>query len=198
MSPTACPAVAARPTPALAPAGLDEATETLVRVRVRRLIRHYGFNASDREDLEQELRWHLVRCSQRFEPGRVAWSTYAGGTIDKRIKELVRARMARMRDYQRVQAGGLDVPAPGTASTANVHGVEDASVSCRERQRDLRLDLRGLLDGLSEDDRALCGLLASEKVASIARSLQIPRWRIYERIAALRQRFAAAGLGAYL
>lgn len=181
-------------TPSNPTTALDEPTETLVRVRVCRLIGRFGFNESDRDDLEQELRLHLLRCRDRFDPSRVAWSTYAGGTVDMHIKELIRARMAPMRDYRRGQSGGLD---GGTGAT-DVHQIADTAEDQRVQQRDLRLDLVGVLAGLDEEDRELCVLLASKTSTEVARLLNVTRWTIYDRIAVLRQRFAAAGLEVYL
>jgi DNA-directed RNA polymerase specialized sigma24 family protein len=49
----------------------------------------------DRQELEQELLVECWRLSERFQPGGVSFSTYAGSTLRLRVVDFVRKRNGR-------------------------------------------------------------------------------------------------------
>jgi len=92
---------------------IEQEAVLLVRSKARQLVGRYGFTASDREDIEQELMLDLLQRLPRFDPSRAKRKTFINRVVDNAVASLVKRQKAEKRDYRR-NGGSLskDVEAP--------------------------------------------------------------------------------------
>ena len=69
-----------------------EYARTLIRVRVRRLVREKGFLRSEQDDLEQELVMHLISQAPSFDSSRASLNTFVATVVDSGVAMIVRDR----------------------------------------------------------------------------------------------------------
>ena len=67
-----------------------------------------------------------------------------------------------------------------------------------DEQRELELDVAGVLASLSPEQQSLCTMLRTKTPSEIARETGMSRSAIYKHIAAIRAAFIKAGLDHYL
>lgn len=185
--------------------GRDNYAERLIRHKARQLVGRYGFTLSDREDIEQELRLHLLQCMQRFDPNLGGCNTYISRVINRKIVSMLRHRLAEQREYHRVSCslsesvvgeGGchiersqtLDKDVDARLADGRSH-VEDA---------DLALDLQATLAKLSPELRRTCEVLMTLPIGEAAQALGISRFTLRARRLKLRQILSAHELQDYL
>ncbi|MBA2480449.1 MAG: sigma-70 family RNA polymerase sigma factor [Planctomycetes bacterium] len=166
--------------------------------KARRLIGHYGFTATDRHDLEQELAQRLLIALKAFDPKMGNRRTYIAGVLDRAIFDVVRTRTAPMRDYRRAvgMTDMLDESSDDEARGA-YRGAADVIDPRAERDFDhcdVRMDVEGAMVDLPDDLRQLCLQLQTMSVLEVARETGTTRHRVYQAIARLRVHFTHAGL----
>ncbi len=159
--------------------------------KARRLIGRYGFAAQDRQDIEQELTAHLLRALRRFNPSVANRHTFIARVIDHKISNIIREKVAPMRDY-RLHGGCID--GDDAAQERLPRNVLDAHEHRHDEQRDLRIDIVSITASLPDDLADLCLRLQTQTVLEISRATGIPRWQLYESVARLRVIFSRAGL----
>ena len=67
-----------------------------IRMTVRTVIGRYGFTVQDREDLESELRVHLIGRLHRYRPGRGAKTNFIHHVVTNRICQIVALRKTEL------------------------------------------------------------------------------------------------------
>ena len=187
--------------------GIDPYAAGLIRFKARRLVGKAGFTASDREDIEQELRLDLLRRLPKYNPKRAQRNTFIARVVEHRLASLIEAQKAGIRDYRRCRcslnecfedADGRSVERVDTFDQEDYLLRTGAQSRPSEELNRLAIDVAAVLETLPPELRELCRRLKAETVTEISRDTGVPRGTIYESIKKLRGIFEDAGLRNYL
>lgn len=170
---------------------LDEYAMTLIRLKARQLVGHYGFTKSDHEDIQQDLTLDLLLRLHRFDPRKGRPATYLRMIVDRRVASLIRQRTSMSRDYRRA-AHSLDELSDETGNG----NLTEPAIDDRH-QRDLEIDLTEALDALSDDLRVIAEDLRDETLAEVARGHGCSRDVMRRFTEQIRRHLARRGLGEY-
>jgi len=178
----------------------------LIQCKARQLVGQAGLSRSDLDDLKQEMWADLLRRFSWFESDRANVKTFMARVVSHRVSAILRHRSAVGRDYRR-EVGSLSEPTEDsdgrTVEWAQV--ITDDAHDFRtgvDRRSDLErlemaTDIETVFGSLPEPLRELCVLLKTESMSAAARKLGISRRAARARLAEIRERFEAAGLGDY-
>ena len=187
--------------------GIDPYAAGLIKYKARKLVGKAGFTASDREDIEQELRLDLLRRLPKYNPKRAQRNTFIARVVEHRLATLIEAQKAGIRDYRRCRcslnecfedADGRSVERVDTFDQEDYLLRTGAQSRPSEELNRLAIDVAAVLETLPPELRELCRRLKAETVTEISRDTGIPRGTIYESIKKLREIFKDAGLRNYL
>lgn len=170
---------------------LDEYTTTLIRLKARQLSSRYGFNKSDREDIQQELTLALLTRLDDFDPRRGRPATFVRMVVNRRAASLIRQRRTCSRDFRR-NVHALDELRDDQSGNLAEPAVDE------RRQRDLEIDLSEALLGLPHDLRSIAEDLRDATLAAVARQRGCSRETMRCRARKIRSRLAHCGLDAYI
>jgi len=184
----------------------DAYVNDLIHHKARQVAQQSGFNKSDVEDIEQDLRLELLDRCASFDASRASFHTFAARVVDGKIAKLIRHRNAAPRDPRREQCSLQDEIVDGDGRVVNrsetISPADDyrrPSAEMPEHERvGLRCDLESLMASQTPRQRRLCQLLRTMRLADAARILRVPRTTLHDDILKIRQRFEAAGLREYL
>lgn len=161
-----------------APDDIDPYARELIRHKVRRLVGHYGYTGSDRDDLTQELALQAHVATQKYDPTRGAVTTFLDRVLTRKVASLVAAATAQKRDRRREQALD-DVPQ---------HRPEHTHVA-------LRLDVGRALCSLPHDVAPLAArFMQGDSESQAARSLRWTRGEVRHRRSLLARHLRRAGV----
>jgi RNA polymerase sigma-70 factor (ECF subfamily) len=135
------------------------------------LAGRHGFSISDRDDIEQELRLHLLRRLAKFDPDIAPWNAFVQTLLERHAATLVAQRRRKTRSK------------PKSRRCEGSH----------ESRIDIALDTATVLAGLPPKTRRLCERLKRDSVAEVARQMGVPRSTLRSRIQRLRERFQMSG-----
>lgn len=163
-----------------------------IRYKAGCLARRLGLGPADWEDLEQDLKLHLVKRSSKFDPEVAHWNVFVVTVISRYILTfLMKRRCARLRDGRScvsldelVEDGG---EVPDDPEAGMVNGCAAPCAVDTTAQRDLAIDVQESLARLPRRRRELCQRLMRDSLSEVARQMRIPRTTLYGRILALRQ-----------
>ena len=187
--------------------GIDPYAARLIRFKARQLVGQAGFTASDREDIEQELRLDLLRRLPKYNPKRAQRNTFIARVVEHRVASLIEAQKAGIRDYRRCRcslnecfedADGRSVERVDTFDQEDYLLRTGGQSRPSEELSALAIDVAAVIEGLPHELRNLCRRLKAETVTEISRDTGVPRGTIYESIKKLRAIFKDAGLRNYL
>ena len=187
--------------------GIDPYAAGLIRFKARQLVGKAGFTASDREDIEQELRLDLLRRLPKYNPKRAQLNTFIARVVEHRLASLIEAQKAGIRDYRRCRcslnecfedADGRSVERVDTFDQEDYLLRTGGQSRPSEELSALAIDVAAVIEGLPHELRNLCRRLMAETVSEISRDTGVPRGTIYESIKKLREIFKDAGLRNYL
>jgi RNA polymerase sigma factor (sigma-70 family) len=142
-------------------------TTRAIRHKARQLVGRRGFNISEQEDIEQELRLHLLRRFSKFDPRIAHWKVFVRTVIERRAATLVRQRCLQGR----------------------LLCLDNAQAASSECNIDLAIDTSSLMAQLPRRSRELCKRLMGASVAEVARQMNIPRSTLRDEITRLREHF---------
>lgn len=143
-----------------------------IRQKASQLVARAGFSPSDQEDLEQELRLHLLCRLSKFDPDVAHWNVFVRTLVERHAATLVTQRRVRIR-----------------AVSEDLHQVATSTPHV-----DLTLDMADIVARLSPCDRELCQQLKRQSVAAVARQKGIARSTLRDEIGRLGERLVAMGL----
>jgi RNA polymerase sigma-70 factor, ECF subfamily len=163
--------------------------------KVTCLVSRASINRSDRDDLEQELKLHLVRRFGKFDPTIASWNSFVIAVVERYILTfLVMRRRRRQMRFSSLEALiRTDVDSNNDNRTMVVskewlgRDCDDPIMQC-----DLAIDVQHIIAHLPEQARHLCERLMSDSPAEVARQMQIPRTTLCSRILMLRNGFTTA------
>jgi RNA polymerase sigma factor (sigma-70 family) len=161
-----------------------------IRYKVARLVERALIPISDADDLEQELKLHLVRRFTRFDPARSHWNSFVVTVVERHILTYLvmrRRRQSRFASLQDLSSVNLDSNDMDGGNTFHKHNGDTQDSMT---QLDLVMDVEHILAGLPEPTRHLCERLMIDSLAEVARQLQIPRTTLRSHILLLRNVFA--------
>jgi len=186
---------------------LPDGVSRLIKFKARQLVGHYGFNQTDRDDIEQDLAADLCLRLDRFDPARGKLKPFVDHLIKKAIATIIEHKLAAKRDY-RCEQYSVDSSVCDSDGKENPRAdVMDQNEAARRlsqpkrrfvRQADLALDLADFLLRLPPELRELSEHLKVMSPTEIARMTGRSRGAIYDRITLLRGLFEDAGLRKYL
>jgi DNA-directed RNA polymerase specialized sigma24 family protein len=160
----------------LPPADVDPAVRALIRHKADKLVGNYGFTRSDREDLKQELALQAFLAGARFDPSRGAPTSFYNRVLANKANSLARHATRMKRDRR------------------NDVSVDEALLLAPDQRHDLRVDVADALDALADEDRAVAGLLATNRVAIVARQTGTTRGKVRSAKARIARALAAKDL----
>ena len=187
--------------------GIDPYAAGFIKYKARKLVGKAGFTASDREDIEQELRLDLLRRLPKYNPKRAQLNTFIARVVEHRLASLIEAQKADIRDYRRCRcslnecfedADGRSVERLETFDQEDYLVRTGAQSRPSEELNRLTIDVAAVLETLPPELRELCRRLKAETVTEISRDTGVPRGTIYESIKKLREIFKNASLRNYL
>lgn len=162
------------------------ADEAVLRHKARRLVGHYGYSATDLDDVRQELALRVFPRTRVHDPARGTRAGFVKAVADRCLVNLIEYRTAKRRDGRR------DV----SAAEAGERLLVDAKTS--PERVDLQLDVRSALAGLPAELREVAARLAWQSEAAVARDMGLTRSAVRYRVGLIREHLAAAGLGGIL
>ena len=173
-------------------------------IRAERLARSGSVPGMDAEDIKQDLRLHLYRRDDKFDPSRGQYDTFADRVLANRI-----ATLAAPTERLRVERGWIDFDAPGEgcgdgeklplAETLPESAMPHAAAArAPDEAFGLVRDVRRFLAGLTPTCRALALALVDMSPTEAADALGIHRSTVYARLATIRKAAEALDLAAYL
>lgn len=175
-----------------------------ITIRAERLYRSGAVPGMDAEDIGQDLRLHLLRRRDRFDPERGQFDTFADRVLANRVATLA-APTARLRAERTMV--DFDTPVAGSTSdeTRPLAEVLPESTAlhppvAREADEAFGLvrDVRRLLASLTPACRAVALALVELSPTEAAEALGIHRSTIYARLGTIRTAALDMGLAAYL
>jgi len=178
---------------------------SLIRKKARLLIGSYGFSTSDREDIEQELWYHLLKRQGAYDPSRGKISTFIARILDNRIRTMIEHRRAVKRSCD-LPVESLDQRVSPEIDLDR-HEVVDRDTYLRVtgqisrslgELQDLSLDVARVLSSLSPDLCEIALLLMRYTITEVSRCTGIPRTTINDKRKRIREIFHKAGLDDYL
>lgn len=187
--------------------GIDDYAVRIIKYKARQLVGRVGFTESDRQDLEQEMVFDLLRRLPKFKPERAQRNTFIARVVEHKVATIIEAQKAGMRDYRLCPCSlndRFENEEGGSVERIDTINQDDYLQRTGKLSRpisDLRglsIDIRSAVEKLPPELRDLCKRLQVESVTEISRDTGIPRGTIYESIKKLRTLFEDAGLKDYL
>ena len=179
--------------------------ENLIRSKARRLVGVAGLTASDVPDLQQEMRFDLLKRLAKHDVQRAPRNAFITRLVNNHIATIIEARNAKARDYHRHCSLNGQV-----ADTENVDAEPadlldaqaDGRFHCAEHSHEshvaLALDLAKAVADLPPDLQDLCRRLMQQSPTEISKETGVPRGTLYEQRERLRRHFTERGLEEYL
>jgi RNA polymerase sigma-70 factor (ECF subfamily) len=186
---------------------IDPTVMKLVRTKAAGLAGTYGFSASDRDDLRQELLLDCLVRLRKFDPAKSSRRTFVHRVIRHRVATLLDGQRAPCRDYRMcrdsldapVQLAACEsIPLGETVSTDDYEARIGRNVLSSREPMELRIDIDRGISLLPPELAAVADLLKSVSAVEAGRRLGLSRATVYRRIFDIRGVFAAAGLDDYL
>ena len=183
---------------------LSEYTSKLIGHKARRLVGHFGFTRSDREDIEQDLVLHLLKQIPHFDSRRGSERTFIDRIVNRKVVSIVRGRLAARRDYRRLsslndvaldEAGQIVERVDTLPDDADRRIARDCAAP---DARDLALDVLTVLATLDPESKRICDLVIAGTKRKTCENLGLSKSGLRDRVLKLREIFSAAGLRDYL
>jgi RNA polymerase sigma factor (sigma-70 family) len=166
----------------------DPKVQKLIRRKAKDMLGLFGFNKSDREDLEQEFRLEILKQSPQYDRSKSSIQTFSDRIIAHRIADLIEERQAQCRDWRKTVS--LSAPLPGSEDDLTLEDCLDADgnidarkspCSPQQEASDQRRDIQRFLSRLEPQLREFCMRLLRQTVAEIARETGEAASTLYDR-----------------
>lgn len=175
-----------------------------ITIRAERLARSGSVPGMDAEDIKQDLRLHLYRRDEKFDPSRGQYETFADRVLANRIATLA-APTERLRaerawvDFDTPSGGPGDDEMLPLAEILPDSAMPHAPVArAPDEAFGLVRDVHQFLAGMTPTCRALAVALIDMSPTQAAEALGIHRSTVYARLATIRKAAEALDLAAYL
>lgn len=179
-----------------------------IQRKVSQLVCNPVFRGEDRDDLEQELIAHVIRCVKHYDPTIGPFYPYIVTVIDRHARNLTRKRKANKRSAGlRLASLNVDVKSEdgGHRELGQLMDVQDGDRRLARERRftdeqlaDLRQDLESVIARLPEPWRQLLEHSKSLTLTEVSQVMQIPRSTLAHWMKQIQERFVEVGLDKYL
>lgn len=171
--------------------------EQKIRAVVGQLIGTSGIRESDADDIAQILRMHVAEKARRHDPARSSLRTFIDRIVTNKIRDYLDAYFAEKRDPRCVAASLDETPEAedgGEDALGEILNAEDAlrraGLLPWLAEDALIIDVKMVLEQLSEIDRGTCAVLsATRSLREAARDLGIHVETLRERVVRIRGEF---------
>ena len=176
-----------------------------VRAHARRLFLSGKIPNACQQDLEQELYAAFLPRDEKYDPSRSSYRTFVERAVGNCAATLVEAAQAkkRGRQFKTVTFSQLcleteDGEALDGEDVVGRHRLRNGLAPSVEHDAMIVADVRRAFSALPPPLRETCFCLAAGTISDAATMGGVSRWTIHHRITAIKERFVAAGLDAYL
>lgn len=179
-------------------------TVTLIKIKARQMCRRSDFSRSDCEDLQQDMRVHLLEKAHLFDPARGSLEAFVSRTLNNwaAMRMRYRSRQKRCEGLKAVSLERTPVECEGEITTLGAVLLEEdgrrltatSSISHTEQieQRDA-VDFA--MRGLTAEDRALLAQVAEQGITATAEAMGVSWRQVNNAMVRIREHFEKAGLG---
>jgi RNA polymerase sigma-70 factor (ECF subfamily) len=187
---------------------LPQEITDLITSKAQRLVGHYRFTESDREEIEQQIALQVVRKRATVPEPRAQQMGFLITLVQHAVADIVAARKASNRDYRREDAS-LDQWVQDAAGGWELRGemiTEDDAArhvgrpgASRGDGHDLAIDLADAANRLSPRLREVFeqyAVLGSPR--EVAKAIGVHHSTVYEALKQIKDHFEQAGLTIYL
>lgn len=187
--------------------GIDKYAIWFIKRKAKQLVGQAGFTESDREDLEQELIYDLLRHLPKFDPDRATRNTFIARVVEFKVVTIIRAQKAGIRDH-RLNAYSLNesVEDGDGNRISHIETINQDNYFLKmgkysrplEELGELSIDIEQVLAELPPDLSNLCEqLIQGWTVTDISRNAGISRETVYKSIKKLREMLNFTGFEDY-
>jgi DNA-directed RNA polymerase specialized sigma24 family protein len=156
----------------------------LIRLKARRMAVQLELCRADEEDIVQDLHLEVVMQSRAYDSGRGEWRPFLRVVVEHRCHKLAK-RYFRSHRHQLVDGTEMG----SGISRADLHRRVHRGATAPDDNPDVRIDVRGILRRLSDEDREFCRDLSSESISETARRRGLPRSTVQYHIERLKKSF---------
>jgi RNA polymerase sigma factor (sigma-70 family) len=178
--------------------------ERLINKKANDLVGSAGINASDVDDVKQELWLHVLSSIQKYDGDKASAFTFIRQIIDRRanniLRDLLREKRSRKREEYSLEEGVLDGDGRATFRKNTISSTKGSLYPPRLNEYELvelSSDVADVIARLPEEQRKICQLLKTGTVARAAKILGIPRTSVHVQINKIRTVFERHGLEEY-
>lgn len=186
---------------------LEEAfTNGLIFRKANQLARRGELDAMDVEDIEQEIRMHLVRRLPQFDPSIGHWKNFVTSVVERFVCDLLRNHGSQKRGAVPPQSlSGLEriddgetIGGAGALTEADGDLRQQVDRRSSSDLHDLNHDLAVVISRLTPDQQRLLELLADHSLIEAAEIMGVPHQTLSDRRSRIAEVFDEAGLRDYL
>jgi len=187
---------------------LPQEITRLITSKAERLVGHYRFTESDREEIEQQIALQVVRKRATVPEARAQHLGFLITLVQHAVADIIEARKASNRDYRR-EDGSLDQWSQDASGEWELRGetiTEDDAARRVGRpsmsggdQHDLAMDLADAASRLAPQLREIFEKYAElGSPRKVAKAVGVHHSTVYEALKQIKEHFLAAGLTIYL
>lgn len=181
-------------------------TNGLIAKKAKQLARRGEFDAMDAEDIEQEIRVHLLKRLPQFDPDVAHWKQFVTSVVERFVRDMLRNHGCQKRGKQPPQSLSKSVSRPGerpcdvASALTESDGDTRRQISRRSVQdhSSLQHDIAMLLLTLPEQQRQMLELRKQHSNDEVARIMNVPRSTLQGWMTRVSVAFEQAGLREYL
>lgn len=175
-----------------------ELANPFVLAKAKKMFRTRDFAGMEQCDLEQQLWCRLTQESPRFDPSRGRWEAFVIAVIEGECASALRAIYAEQRTPLREEYSLNEDVLDLEGQLVERHELTPEVAWTTRPERDLQMDLSGVLSRLTDEQRAVAVALGLGTTNSASTETELSRRNVARTIEELRQIFEDAGLRAYL
>ena len=176
-----------------------------VRAHARKLFLSGKIPNASQQDLEQDLYAAFLPRDEKYDPSRSSYRTFVERAVGNCAATLVEAAHAkkRGRQFETVTFSQLpleteDGETLDAEEVVGSHRLRNGLMPAVDHDVMIVVDVRRAVSALPPPLRETCLSLMTGTISDAAAISGVSRWTVHHRITAIKERFVAAGLDAYL
>jgi DNA-directed RNA polymerase specialized sigma24 family protein len=176
-----------------------------VRAHARKLFLSGKIPDACQQDLEQDLYVAFLPRNEKYDPSRSSYRTFVERAVGNCAATLVEAAQAKKRGRQfdtvtfsRLSLETEDGEALDAEDVVGWHRLRNGLMPAVDHDAMIVADVRRAVSALPPPLRESCFSLVVGTISDTAAATGVSRWTVHHRITAIKERFLAAGLGAYI
>ena len=179
----------------------------LIRRKARELSLRPGFSATDRDEIEQQLRMVLLKRLDKFDPAVAHYNAFVTTVVERYTATILEHGRAESRSHRRyggslnqmVDDGDGNQIEMGATIHEGQHCVRTgARFRSTEELSEMAADVATILSDLPPRIADICERLKRDSISVVARDLGIPRSTLRDMLNTVRSRFESGNMREYL